>query len=123
MDSQLEIQTTSIYMLEEMEYEDDVFYSELRKQVLQLTAEDDDQELVYGNKNLSMVAVRKGGLHDGSRRDGAYYDWPQNEEGIAAPAWIMNLWKTGNGTGVFIPQIVHTTKKKNRPSMYSLYEL
>lgn len=114
-----------MYMLEEMEYEDDVFYSELRKQVLQLTAEDedddDDQELVYGNKNVisSMVAVRKGGLNDGPRR---YYNWPQSEEGIAAPAWIMNLWKTGNGTGVFIPQIVHTNKK-NKPSMFSLYVL
>ncbi|XP_057765769.1 uncharacterized protein LOC130986379 [Salvia miltiorrhiza] len=106
------------FQFEEYEYEDDVFYSELRKQVLQLTAEDDDvEEQVYRNKNSNKVAAQREGLDDGHRhisRDGGYYDWPPNKEEVAAPAWVMNLWRTGNGTGVFIPQIVQS-KKKNRP--------
>ncbi|KAG6426136.1 hypothetical protein SASPL_110352 [Salvia splendens] len=96
------------FQLDEFEYEDDVFYSELRKQVMQLTAEDEDdniEEHVYKNKNSNTVAARKEGLND-SR---GYYDWHE----MAAPAFIMNLWRTGNGTGVFIPQIVQS-KKKNR---------
>ncbi|KAH6834476.1 hypothetical protein C2S53_004211 [Perilla frutescens var. hirtella] len=121
MDFLQEIQTTNIYMYDDFEYEDDVFYSELRKQVLQLTAEDDDdqeQAVFDESKNLNMVAPQKGGHDDGARHrvslDGGYYNWPRNKEEVAAPAWIMNLWKTGNGTGVFIPQIVQS-KKKNRP--------
>ncbi|KAL1551238.1 hypothetical protein AAHA92_19106 [Salvia divinorum] len=96
------------FQFDEFEYEDDVFYSELRKQVMQLTAEDDDdvEEQVCRNKNSTTVAARKEGLNDGR----GYYDWPE----MAAPAFIMNLWRTGNGTGVFIPQIVQT--KKNHRS-------
>ncbi|KAG8382926.1 hypothetical protein BUALT_Bualt05G0130600 [Buddleja alternifolia] len=99
--------------------EDDVFYDELRRQVLQLTAEDDDHNVgedIYENNNLNMVEVRKQGPNNGPRsvsQPRCYYNWPENKEDCAAPAWILNLWRTGNGTGVFIPQTVQT-RRKNR---------
>ncbi|KAG6425254.1 hypothetical protein SASPL_115681 [Salvia splendens] len=95
------------FQLQELEYEYDVFYSELRKQVLQLTAEDDDDDVQeHKIKNSNAVAAQKEG-----RR--GYYDWPQHNEEVAAPTWIMNASITGNGTGVFIPQIVQS-RRKNR---------
>ncbi|KAI3467123.1 hypothetical protein Pfo_023786, partial [Paulownia fortunei] len=91
---------------DEFEYEDDVFYCELRRQVLQLTAEDDDREEFYENKNSNAVAAAgKQGLNNGPCGDDH-----------AAPAWILNLWRTGNGTGVFIPQVTQS-RRKNRPSI------
>lgn len=107
MDFLQEFQTTNV---EDFEYEDDVFYSELRRRVLQLTEdyEEDEEERVCGRKDSNMVVAEK---------QRGYYDWPPNKEGIAAPASIMNLWRAGNGTGVFIPQIVQQSKKKNRSSV------
>ncbi|KAL1564935.1 hypothetical protein AAHA92_07213 [Salvia divinorum] len=94
------------FQFDEFEYEDDVFYSELRKQVLQLTAEDDDDAQEHNIKNSNAVAAQKEG-----RR--GYYDWPQHNKEVVGPAWIVNASRTGNGTGVFIPQIVQS-KRKNR---------
>ncbi|KAL8518287.1 hypothetical protein ACS0TY_009591 [Phlomoides rotata] len=108
MDFQQELHTRNVYLVDELGDEDDVFYSELRKQVLQLTAEDEEEE-VYENKNLSVVAEHKHGFNNGS-----YYDWAGNKEDFAAPVWMLNLWRPGNGTGVFIPQVVQQTKKKNK---------
>ena len=100
------------FQFDDLEYEDDVFYSELRKQVLQLTADDDDDDIQeHKIKNSNAVAAQKEG------RCG-YYNWPQHKEEVAAPAWIMNASRTGNGTGVFIPQIVRS-RRKNRQSMLS----
>ncbi|KAK4410337.1 hypothetical protein Sango_0106700 [Sesamum angolense] len=112
--SRQELHKTDIYAFDEFEYDDDVFYKELRRQVLQLTAEDDhhyDDES-YENKNPNM---RKQGQNYGATNDRCYYNWPGNKDDHAAPAWILNLWRTGNGTGVFIPQINAQTRPKNRP--------
>ncbi|XP_057810602.1 uncharacterized protein LOC131025032 [Salvia miltiorrhiza] len=102
---------------EEYVYDDDVFYVELRKQVLQLTAEDDDgeEEDVYETKvmmNENGTEAHKHGPYLGPPRPVCYHGWPTIKD-AAAPAWIVNLWRTGNGTGVFIPQGVHS-KRKNR---------
>ncbi|KAL2234972.1 uncharacterized protein LOC105161235 [Sesamum indicum] len=107
--SQQELHKTAIYAFDEVEYDDDVFYKELRKQVLQLTAEDDES---FETKNPNM---QKQGQNYGATNDRGYYSWPGNKEDHAAPAWILNLWRTGNGTGVFIPQINAQARSKNRP--------
>lgn len=99
------------FQFDELEYEDAVFYSELRKQVLQLTADDDDDVQEHKIKNSNAVAAQREG-----RR--GYYDWLQHKEEAATRAWIMNASRTGNGTGVFIPQIVQS-RRRNRSSMLS----
>lgn len=110
--------TTKVYSSDEFEEGDDVFYDELRRQVLQLTAEDDDDD---GGDEDAYKKKIPGARRQGPcsvRRPRCYYNWPGNEEDCAAaPAWMLNLWRSGNGTGVFIPQ---TVQRKNRSSMCSL---
>ncbi|KAG6407823.1 hypothetical protein SASPL_130822 [Salvia splendens] len=93
------------------EEEDDVFYCELRRQVLQLTAEDDDGDVC----EAKAMKVRKQGPYVGALQPVCYQGWPGIKEGCgsAAPAWIVNLWRSGNGTGVFIPQGVQS-RRTNR---------
>ncbi|KAI3453005.1 hypothetical protein Pfo_009668 [Paulownia fortunei] len=111
-----EIHTTEIYSFDEYEEEDDVSYDELRRQVLQLTAEDDDED-VHENKILNTIEAQKQGPYNGPcivPQPSCYYNWLGNKEDCAAaPAWILNLWRSGNGTGVFIPQTVQS-RSKNR---------
>ncbi|PIN23698.1 hypothetical protein CDL12_03579 [Handroanthus impetiginosus] len=119
MDFQQEFHATNIHSFDEFEYDDDVFYSELRRQVLQLTAEDDEREEVqlYENKNPNTVTTRKPSANIGPfgfSQERGYDNWPVNEEDHSAPAWILNSRRIGNGTGVFIPQVVQS-RRKNRP--------
>ncbi|KAL6538938.1 hypothetical protein OROMI_025264 [Orobanche minor] len=88
----------------EFEYDDDVFYCELRKQVLQLTAEEDEdnENAVFcyeKNKISDMVVAAQQGLNNGIH-ERVYYNWKPKE-----------LGRRGNGTGVFIPQITPTPIK------------
>lgn len=117
MDFQQELQTTNVYLVDDFGDEDDVFYRDLRNQVLQLTAEDEEEEEeVYGHKNIHMAAEHK--QKGAPPRDGGFYDWAGNKEDLAAPVWMLNLWRPVNGTGVFIPQVV-PARKKNKSSMCS----
>ncbi|PIN17543.1 hypothetical protein CDL12_09795 [Handroanthus impetiginosus] len=107
-----QMQTTKVYSFDEFEEEDYVFYSELRRQVWQLTDEDED---VYKNKNLNMVQAPKQVPLCSVLQSRCNYDWPGNKEDCAAaPAWILNLWRSGNGTGVFIPQMPSRRKNRSR---------
>ncbi|XP_022852177.1 uncharacterized protein LOC111373829 [Olea europaea var. sylvestris] len=103
---------------EELEEDDEVFYCELRRQVLLLTAEDsDDEELDENRSSPNMAEARKHGsipMLSSVKPSGCLYNWSGNKEDYATPASILNLWRTGNGTGVFIPQIVQS-RRKNRP--------
>ncbi|XP_022889379.1 uncharacterized protein LOC111404879 [Olea europaea var. sylvestris] len=103
---------------EEHEEDDDVFYSELRRQVMLLTAEDsDDEELRENRSSPNMNEARKHGsipMTSSVKPPTCFYNWSGNKEDYAAPAWILNLWRTGNGTGVFIPQIVRSRRNKPR---------
>ncbi|KAK6134083.1 hypothetical protein DH2020_032180 [Rehmannia glutinosa] len=108
-----EMRATNDYVFDEFEYEDDGFYCELRRQVMQLTAEDDDvDEECYENK--------KQGLNNGHcssvSHERSYYNWPTNkEDDLAAPTWILNLWRTGNngtGEGRQAKEEEHTSKSK-----------
>ncbi|XP_051122125.1 uncharacterized protein LOC127245335 [Andrographis paniculata] len=99
--------------------EDDVFYLELRKQVLQLTEELDDEDdggFIESISETSMKAQKQVPEPDGSR--GFYgWSWPSHTQKGAPPPWTSNLWRignangNGNGTGVFIPQ---TAKPRRR---------
>ncbi|KAL3654384.1 hypothetical protein CASFOL_004065 [Castilleja foliolosa] len=108
-----ELYATSDYVFDEFEHEDDIFYRELRERVLQLTIEDDgddvEDEEIFENKNST-----KQGLNNNKcvQQNRGYYNWPVNrDEDKSAPTWISNLWKNGTGTGVFIPQIVPSGRK------------
>ncbi|KAG2715542.1 hypothetical protein I3760_03G083300 [Carya illinoinensis] len=41
---------------------------------------------------------------------GSYFNWWENESTNSVPAWLLNLWKNANGTGVFIPQAAKTRR-------------
>ncbi|KAH6763007.1 hypothetical protein C2S52_020440 [Perilla frutescens var. hirtella] len=110
------LQETTVHSLEEYEDDDDdVFYDELRKQVLQLTADEDDG--AYETKIINAIKARNQGPYHGLPQPICYYGWPGMKADCAAaatPAWMVNLWRSNaNGTGVFIPQGVQT-RRKNR---------
>ncbi|KAL2484764.1 Uncharacterized protein Adt_29520 [Abeliophyllum distichum] len=106
------------FSYDKFEEEDDVFYDELRRQVLLLTAEDsDDEELRENGTSPNMAEARKHGsiaMSSSVNPPGCFYNWSGNKEDYAAPACILNLWRTGNGTGVFIPQIIQS-RRRNKP--------
>ncbi|KAG5532468.1 hypothetical protein RHGRI_026936 [Rhododendron griersonianum] len=98
------------------EADDDVFYAELRRQILLLTLEDDDENAVFP-KTRRLDA--RGGAKQGSgssvpavRLPGSCFGWLEDENSNAVPTWLVNLWRHGNGTGVFIP---HIAKSRRRP--------
>lgn len=108
--------------------EDDVFYEELRRQVLLLTAEDDDDEERVENKHanaaksLQLQQRFNAGLGPASTpQPGCYYHWSGNEAVDSAPRWLCNVWNSGNGTGVFIPQIIKSRRRNNKPSRFFSY--
>ncbi|KAI5678611.1 hypothetical protein M9H77_09561 [Catharanthus roseus] len=91
---------------EECDDEDDLFYEELRKQILLLIAEDDEDHVqgLQGN----MLKTLKKRFNNGPV---CYYNWSGNEATGLVPTWLFDLWKPGNGTGVFIPQIIKSGKR------------
>ncbi|XP_075482295.1 uncharacterized protein LOC142522659 [Primulina tabacum] len=96
------------------EDEDDLLFVELRRQVLQLTADDDDEDRLYEKKHSRSRNRSPNSSSCSVTQSGCYYNWVVNKEDYVAPAWMLKLWRNGNnGTGVFIPQ-VSQTRKKNR---------
>ncbi|GER29869.1 ATP-dependent RNA helicase dbp10 [Striga asiatica] len=94
--------------LDEFEEEYDVFYHELKRQVLLLTAEEEEEEEVSEDKALNGPRARKQGYGPGivSGPSFYYYDWPE----IKKDKSVLGLERSGNGTGVFIPQVVQPTR-------------
>ncbi|KAL2510036.1 uncharacterized protein Fot_33683 [Forsythia ovata] len=85
--------------------------------MLPVTAEDSDDEELHENSSPNMAEARKHGsiaMSSSVKPPGCFYNWSGNKEDYAAPAWILNLWRTGNGTGVFIPQIIQS-RRRNKP--------
>ncbi|KAA8529190.1 hypothetical protein F0562_034011 [Nyssa sinensis] len=103
--------------LEFERYEDDVFYAELRRQILFLTAEEEDDGDFLKTKHSNSLGV-------GEERPriscistvppGNYFNWSETENSNSVPTWILNLWRNGNGTGVFIPHIIKSRRHKPR---------
>nr|XP_027096824.1 uncharacterized protein LOC113716628 [Coffea arabica] len=95
--------------------EDDLFYAELRRQVLVLTAEDDEDCQENRHPNTGKLSHQNLNFsHVSKLQPGCYYNWLGNDETESAPTWLFNLWKPGNGTGVFIPQIIKS-RRRYRP--------
>lgn len=98
--------------------EDDHFYAELRKQILLLTTEE-DEELQQNKLKISAKSLhqRFNKSHASALQvqNGCYYNWSGDEETKSVPTWLFNLWKSGNGngTGVFIPQISKSRTRYN----------
>lgn len=105
-------------LLFEAENEDDVFYAEIRRRILQLTTEDDEEhsEGFLGESKRVNRIVSGGvdsygsgyGLPGGSH----LWSWEAQNSGASPPVWLMNLWKNGKGTGVFIPQVIRCKKNQ-----------
>ncbi|XP_019167292.1 PREDICTED: uncharacterized protein LOC109163026 [Ipomoea nil] len=97
----------------------DVFYAEIRRQVMQLTAEDEDEE--KQNTNKERGSKQKGFT---VLQPGFQFNWTGIKDGSRVPQWMVDLWRKENrdggfsGTGVFIPHIVksrrrHKPRRKN----------
>ncbi|KAJ7943188.1 hypothetical protein O6P43_032772 [Quillaja saponaria] len=89
--------------------DDDVFYAEIRRQILLLTTEDNEDFLQTKRSNsISSVNRCSNGLHTCfpvSIKSVSHLSSWERENSASTPSWLVNLWKNGNGTGVFIPQI------------------
>ncbi|XP_022631551.1 uncharacterized protein LOC111240579 isoform X2 [Vigna radiata var. radiata] len=91
----------------EAQFDDDSFYAEIRRQILQLTSEDEDLSVEKG--------FREGGVGGSTRPPPlAKHSCSWEAQSSSSPHLTVNLWKSARGTGVFIPRVV-TAKKYQRP--------
>ncbi|GAA0186902.1 hypothetical protein LIER_34190 [Lithospermum erythrorhizon] len=80
--------------------ENDAFYNELRRQVLLLISE--DEETHDSKHTMEVSKERKNANFSALMQQGCLFNW-EGTEMKPVPMCISNLWKPGNGTGVFIP--------------------
>ncbi|THG10480.1 hypothetical protein TEA_012508 [Camellia sinensis var. sinensis] len=101
--------------------DDDAFYAELRRQILILTSEDDDDADLPRSKHSNLTRGAREGSSprfSASLIPGSYFSWLEKENtntnACAVPVWLVNLWRSGNGTGVFIPHIVKSRRRRKK---------
>lgn len=102
-----------------VELEGDVLYADIRRQILLLTADEDEDVHKDKRRNSfsSPVKSSTNSLSTAILQPGSYFNWWENENSNTVPAWLVNLWNNGNGTGVFIPQIVRSRRYYNPAGM------
>lgn len=109
----------------ETQYDDDTFYAEIRRQILLLTSEDNEDSLE--RKRYKSTSVGNNG-YGGSIRSvysrtsppaSNFCSWETNSSD-SPPYWLVSLWKNGKGTGVFIPQAASSAPNNNRQGTDSL---
>ncbi|MED6131990.1 hypothetical protein PIB30_015141 [Stylosanthes scabra] len=106
--------------------DDDSFYAEIRRQILLLTSEENEDVVENtnkhggggGNSNRSVFGVGRGVASSlslsSSGCHGSFCCWESDTSGPPAPpVWLVNLWKHGKGTGVFIPQVPCSKKQRS----------
>ncbi|XP_021299706.1 uncharacterized protein LOC110428252 isoform X1 [Herrania umbratica] len=100
--------------------EDDVFYADIRRRILLLTADDDED--CQETKSFHPVCYGKPGSNravgnlSSSLQYGGYFSSWESENTDSVPTWLANLWRNANGTGVFIPHIVKS-RRRHRPAL------
>ncbi|MBA0805717.1 hypothetical protein Gohar_005209 [Gossypium harknessii] len=104
------IKDDHVYEHDEID-EDDVFFAEIQRQILLLTADDDDHQAAGAGVNNPGSRRKAVENLSSSFHHGWYFSWPETD---SVPTWLANLWRTGNGTGVFIPHIT-TSTRRHRP--------
>ncbi|KAK9277398.1 hypothetical protein L1049_006941 [Liquidambar formosana] len=97
------------------EEDDDVFYAELRRQILLLTA-DDNEDFAKPRIQKSRNVIKQGSNTSTASFPAHYFNWWEKENCGSTPAWLSHLWRNSNGTGVFIPHIVKS-RRKPKPGM------
>ncbi|KAK8657615.1 hypothetical protein V6N13_035845 [Hibiscus sabdariffa] len=121
----------SVYEYQEIEDDNDAFFAEITRQILALTADEDSQEtggIDSVNSGINKQGSRRGaGNLSSSLQHGMYFSWPDSENMDSVPTWLANLWRTGKGTGVFIPLVTKSTRlrrpgRKNGRKVYRQVE-
>ncbi|XP_027365204.1 uncharacterized protein LOC113872120 isoform X2 [Abrus precatorius] len=117
---------TDSSVLFEAENEEDTFYAEIRKQILLLTSEDNEDLLE--TRSLNPLKVTNGSSNSSIYSVNSvppprsnFCLW-ENQCSSSPPVWLVNLWKNSKGTGVFIPQVACKKNQKpgaNNPSLSS----
>lgn len=105
----------------------DILYAEIRRQILLLTADEGEDFQKNRRRNSSGAAKGRASKNISTAacsypailQPGSYFNWWENEDTNSVPAWLLNLWKNGSGTGVFIPQIVKS-RAYYKPGMFSI---
>ncbi|KEH44252.1 hypothetical protein MtrunA17_Chr1g0210141 [Medicago truncatula] len=103
----------------ETENEDDTFYDEIKRQILLLTSEEDNEDLVETNSFRQIDVTNDGSnrsiynYNNATKPTRKFYLWETDSSG-SPPIWLTNLWRNGKGTGVFIPQV--SCKENQRPA-------
>lgn len=96
------------------EDDDNVLFAELRRQVLELTEEDDKKSRIFNSKE-GKIRHSPSVLQPQCR-----FEWIISEDSNKeVPKYLVDLWNRGksdngecNGTGVFIPKRSSTSKRK-----------
>lgn len=91
--------------------DDDVYYAELERQILELTAEEDEDEGFLETRRQGNVArayndAMKARPLACAKGLGHFNSWEKRDADSSVPSCIWSTWQKSNGTGVFIPNIV-----------------
>ncbi|KAI6677012.1 hypothetical protein NL676_037808 [Syzygium grande] len=91
--------------------DDDVYYAELERQILELTAEEDEDGGFLKTKHRGNVArayndAMKANSLACPKGLGHFNSWEKKSINSSVPDCISSSWQKSNGTGVFIPNIV-----------------
>ncbi|XP_030548742.1 uncharacterized protein LOC115753995 [Rhodamnia argentea] len=88
--------------------DEDVYYAELKRQILELTAEEDQDEGSLETRHVARAYndAMKASPSACAKGLGHFNSWEKRNPDSSVPSCIWSSWQKSNGTGVFIPNIV-----------------